>query len=278
MKLQFMLIFLSLGLSCIYAAPVEVGNVDWRRDHDAVLAESSKTGKPVFALFQEVPGCAECQKFGREVLSDPALVEVIESAFIPLLIYNNRDSDRELLKCYKEPAWNFQVVRFLDGKGHDIIPREDRAWTLPALKERMIEALQKADRELPAEWAEVNLKEAAIAQYCFWTGERVIGAVDGVVETEAGFMDGREVTRFRYDPSVVSLKAIEAAARQANAAEQVYTSLEGYRKAPESDQKRQLRGLVEKDLSLSPYQATKLNAWIRTEPQKARALLNQVQK
>ena len=34
----------------------ELGAVTWGRDMDAALAASEKSGKPVFALFQEVPG------------------------------------------------------------------------------------------------------------------------------------------------------------------------------------------------------------------------------
>ena len=36
--------------------PVEIGTVKWNRDHDAALKLSAKSGKPVFLLFQEVPG------------------------------------------------------------------------------------------------------------------------------------------------------------------------------------------------------------------------------
>ena len=36
--------------------PVEIGTVQWLRDYDLAIAESKKSGKPVFALFQEVPG------------------------------------------------------------------------------------------------------------------------------------------------------------------------------------------------------------------------------
>ncbi len=35
---------------------VEVGKVKWGRDLDAALAKSKKTGRPIFILFQEVPG------------------------------------------------------------------------------------------------------------------------------------------------------------------------------------------------------------------------------
>jgi hypothetical protein len=36
--------------------PKELGKVSWLRDHDEALAQSKKTRKPVFLLFQEVPG------------------------------------------------------------------------------------------------------------------------------------------------------------------------------------------------------------------------------
>ncbi|MFT5107646.1 MAG: hypothetical protein ACI9UA_003280 [Pseudoalteromonas tetraodonis] len=35
---------------------IEIGKVKWGRDLDAALAKSKKTGRPIFILFQEVPG------------------------------------------------------------------------------------------------------------------------------------------------------------------------------------------------------------------------------
>ena len=35
---------------------VETGPAKFLRDHDQALLESKKTGKPIFAFFQEVPG------------------------------------------------------------------------------------------------------------------------------------------------------------------------------------------------------------------------------
>ncbi len=111
---------------------------------------SGATGRPVFLLFQEVPGCRGCQDFGRTVLSNPRMVAAIETEFIPVLVYNNRGGkDRQLLERFNEPAWNFQVVRFLDAEGRDIIPRKDRVWTVRHLASRMIETLQAADRPVP---------------------------------------------------------------------------------------------------------------------------------
>ena len=35
---------------------VEWGEVDWLRDYAAAEAQAKETGKPIFLLFQEVPG------------------------------------------------------------------------------------------------------------------------------------------------------------------------------------------------------------------------------
>ena len=59
--------------------------------------------------------------------------------------------DQELLNRYEEPAWNYQVVRFLDASGKDIIPRKDRIWTLEGVASRMVQALKAAQRPIPSE-------------------------------------------------------------------------------------------------------------------------------
>jgi len=131
--------------------PIAVGAVHWGRDLDQALQQSGGTGRPVFVLFQEVPGCSGCQDFGRTVLSDPQIVESVETDFIPVLVYNNRSgADRELLERFGEPAWNYQVIRFLDAAGRDIIPRKEHIWTVRELAERMIAALQATGRPVPS--------------------------------------------------------------------------------------------------------------------------------
>ena len=130
---------------------IEAGNVRWGRDLDAALNNSAETGKPVLVLFQEIPGCSGVQKFGREVLTNPSLVEAIENEFFPVLVYNNRKGgmDEELLRRFQEPAWNYQVIRFLNAAGRDVIPRKDRVWTTGGVASRMVEALEAANRPVP---------------------------------------------------------------------------------------------------------------------------------
>ncbi|MEM9282203.1 MAG: VPGUxxT family thioredoxin-like (seleno)protein, type 2 [Verrucomicrobiota bacterium] len=283
--------------------PVELGKVKWGRDLEAALSASQENGKPVFALFQEVPGCAGCQQFGKEVLSHPQLIEVIETEFVPVAIFNNQPGkDAEILKQFGEPAWNYQVVRFLDGAAQDIIPRKDRVWTLEGIASRMIAALEAANREVPNYLRALsgtagihNEGVAAFAMHCFWTGEQRLGGLDGVFTTEAGWLAGREVTLVRYDRDEVSLAELAKAAIQFTGADQAFVGngedgvvagkaglkvsplTEDYRVARASDQKRQLRGTVFQKLNLSPIQATKVNAFARTETNAAVAWLSPAQ-
>ncbi len=80
-----------------------------------------------------------------------ALVKAIENEFHPVLVYNNQRNgmDEKLLERFNEPAWNYQVIRFLDAEGRDIIPRKDRVWTLGGVASRMMEALAAAGRPIP---------------------------------------------------------------------------------------------------------------------------------
>lgn len=291
---------------------VELGKVNWGRDYDAALAAAKQEKKPVFLLFQEVPGCAGCQQFGAQVLSNPTLVEVIETSFVPVAIFNNRGGkDKEILQRFGEPSWNYQVVRFLNEQGKDLIPRKDRVWSVPALAARMVDALEQAKQPvpeklralagktaqshpqpLPALVANIlplsfattpQAKTAAFAMYCFWDGEPKLGRLDGVLTTEAGWLDGREVVKVVYDPTRLEWKRLVREAEEVNCAHRIYapTSAEvaeadaisnrpvflyeekNYRIAKASDQKRVLRASALRGLTLSPEQATKVNAALR---------------
>lgn len=284
--------------------PVEVGLVKWGRDLDAALNKSAETGKPVFVLFQEIPGCAGCKKFGKKVLSDPLLVEAIEENFLPVLVYNNGGSgmDKKLLKRFNEPAWNYQVVRFLNADGKDVISRKDRIWTLEGIAGRMIEALKAAKKPVPKYLEtlaiENNAKNHAVsafAMYCFWTGEMEIGKIEGVVSTEAGWMGGSEVTRVVYDKSKITLQALAEKANAAGCASKVYAAaddvkrvenfstgkLDGrYRQAKASDQKKQLMAWrsIRELPNLTEMQRTKINAFAPSDRSRALTWLSPKQR
>lgn len=56
MRAFLLLVFLVMGCRGEEKQPIELGTVKWSRDLSATLASSKKSGKPVFLLFQEVPG------------------------------------------------------------------------------------------------------------------------------------------------------------------------------------------------------------------------------
>ena len=278
------------------ANPVEIGTINWGRDIEKARKDAKASGKPIFLLFQEVPGCAGCKDFGKTVLSNPVLKKAVEQEFEPVVIYNNRKGmDDEVRKAFGEPAWNYQVVRFLDAEGKDLIPRKDKVWTLDAVTARMRSALLAAKRPVPKYMQMAALEkpvkshpQVAFAMACFWTGEAKLGALKGVVETEAGWLESREVTRVTYDPKVISFSELVSAAKKARCAQKVYVKTRSqktaadaagigvgvlskdYRVARPSDQKRQLGGLSAGQLKdLTPLQLTKLNAFWRTDRDRA---------
>ena len=156
---------------------IETGKVRWQRDLERSKAESKATGKPVFLLLQEIPGCQTCQDFGKGPLSHPLLVEAIETEFVPVLVYNNRQGrDAVLLKQYDEPSWNNPVVRYVDGAGEDLIKRKDRIWTIAGTAQRMIQSLESADRRVPDYLRSLAdslgpTETATFAMHCFWRSQ-----------------------------------------------------------------------------------------------------------
>lgn len=77
---------------------------------------------------------------------------MIETHFEPVAIYNNvKGKDAKILKDFNEPAWNYQVVRFISHDKKDIIARRDKINTIEGIAARMIQALEKKKREVPKE-------------------------------------------------------------------------------------------------------------------------------
>ena len=140
---------------------------------------------------------------------------------MPVAIHNNKDGeDARALERFKEPAWNNPVVRFLDPAGKDLIPRRDGVWSEAGLAPRMSAALEAAQREVPLWWKlterdvrAAELSRAVFAMHCFWVGQASLGALEGVADARPAFLEGHEVVELRYDPGVLSLGALIAAAK-----------------------------------------------------------------
>jgi hypothetical protein len=93
------------------------------------------------------------------------LVEAAEDLFIPVAIYNNTegDADAEVRMRYQEPAWNFQVVRIVDGDGADLVPRLSQDWTVAGVTEAMAAGLKSAKQEVPT-WLQLLAMESRAEQ------------------------------------------------------------------------------------------------------------------
>ena len=245
----------------------ELGKVHWYRDYDQAIATAKKEQKDVLILFQEVPGCSTCRNYGNNVLSSPLMVEAIENEFIPLAIFNNKGGkDREILNKFNEPAWNNPVVRIVSTKGKDVVKRIGGDYSAVTLINRMEEALKSNGSIVPdyikllkQELASVDTdkyKEKVFKMYCFWTGEKQLGKVDGVLSTQSGFMNG-EVVKVKYDPTVVDAKSLDDYAKK-NSFTPVPTG-KNY-KIASNDVHYYLRHTDYKYLPLTELQQTKINS------------------
>ena len=232
--------------------PEELGKVSWYRDYDEALQIAAKEKKPVLILFQEVPGCASCRKYGNSVLSNPLMTEVIE-----------------VLDKYEEPSWNNPVVRIVSSAGWDLIPRVAGKYNAQSLYTAMEGVLKKRDVDIPeymkllkAElFAENNpsLKEKYFKMYCFWSGEKHLGNSEAIVSAKAGFMNGYEVVKVAYDNSKIKEDQLEQYAKKA----QIFPIADnGNFRFSEKDHLYYLRKSKYQYLPLSEIQQTRINSAI----------------
>ena len=212
--------------------PKELGKVNWLRNMETAQAQSIKEHKPILILFQEVPGCSTCQRYGNGPLSHPLIVEAIETLFVPLAIYNNKGGDdRKVLDHFGEPSWNNPVIRIINADKQDVTPRLGGNYSPLGLVNSMLLALNASNRVAPRylqllgeemQADAVGTEQATLAMYCFWTGEKEIGKIPGVVSTEAGFMGGKEVVQVEYNPAVLQYENLVKQAEKASCASHVF--------------------------------------------------------
>lgn len=195
----------------------ELGVVRWERDFEAATQLAKRNGRPLLVLFDEVPGCATCVRYGRTTLSHPLLSEAAESEFVPVAVFNNLGgSDRELLERFREPSWNNPVVRILSPSGRDLAPRLAGDYRVETLAHRMRAALKASERPVPAyldllaDSADGERSRFYLGMACFWSGQACVGALGPLARTRTGWMHGREVVEIS-----VRTEDAEALLRQA---------------------------------------------------------------
>lgn len=242
----------------------ELGDVVWLRDHDRGLALAAEQGKPVLLLFQEVPGCSRCVRFGQDVLTHPLMVELIADRFVPVAIFNNHPGlDSEVLRRYAEPSWNNPVVRFLGPDGSELLPKLADRYDALGLYEKITAVFEKLGHDVPGYvrllgrdlLVDYGLSKSVIyATPCFWSGETSLAQHPAVISTDAGWVNGEEVVQVQFDPREVSRANLDA-----------YAQAEGFNPISiggfELDKKPQfyLRKNAARHLPLTPAQRTRIN-------------------
>ncbi len=263
--------------------PIELGEVHWLREISVAQDQSKATGKPIFILFQEVPGCLTCQKYGTEVMSHPLIVEAIENEFIPLAIHNNKKGDdAKVLHFFNEPSWNNPVARIVNANLTDILPRLDGGYSPAAITKYIVKAMDSTKKKIPAyldllnkSYSE-NTQSISFGMHCFWEGESKLGALPGVIKTNPGFMDGHEVVEVEFDPRYISPEKLIFEAGKQECASQIYADpqhLLQYQKinnktkerkkfSSDKDPQYYLKHSAFKYVPMLPIQASKVNSAI----------------
>jgi len=214
-------------------SPPELGRVRWHTGFDAARSRAKAENKPVFVLFQEIPGCATCKDFGGQVLSHPLLVEAIEDLFVPVVVRNNSsgDDDERVLKTFREKAWNNPVVRIVTPEREDVVPRIDGVYSVDGIAQRLVEALAATQPEAPAYLRLLaeegaarrhGVERATFGMHCFWEGEAKLGALAGVVQTRPGFIGEVEVVDLEFDPRTISYEKLLDKAREMDCATRIF--------------------------------------------------------
>ena len=255
---------------------IELGKVSWHRDYDEALLLSKNTNKPILLFFQEIPGCTTCVNFGRNVLTHPLMIEVIENEFIPLAIYNNKGGkDAEILRKYNEPSWNNPVAHFIDSNGNNIISKLANNYEPLSMYNKIVEVLQKTKGEIPdyvtllGQELKINYGKVSRTVYetpCFWSGETTLAQQKSVFTTLAGFIGNREVVVVDFDEKISSLEELNNFSK-----EQGFFLIDKHSNFKvDKDPQYYLKKTNYKYLPLSKTQKTKINLAIpyKMDPEK----------
>ena len=245
--------------------PVELGDVHWLRSFDEAQARSKKEEKPILILFQEIPGCETCKNYGSKVLTQPLIVEAIETEFIPLAIHNNKGGhDAEILRRFNEASWNNPVVHIVDSEGSNVVPKLSGNYTIAGISTLMTNALIKQNGKAPVYLQlltdeltaqQKGTAKATYSMYCFWTGETLFGKLNGVVKTTAGFESGKEVVAVEFNPSVITKSELDKIAQNQKCS---VSAGGGFR--PDATPKYYLSNSSYKNIPMSEIQKCRVNS------------------
>ena len=121
--------------------PEELGQVAWMRDYTRAISLSRTHDRPIILYFEEIPGSGEAKMHGSSLLSDPFICELIESSYIPVVVFRNGNSkDKQLMDLLGEGREGEGTFRFTDHKAKEIKNRVFLSSGIRAVLEELITA------------------------------------------------------------------------------------------------------------------------------------------
>ena len=188
------------------------GRVEWILDPEDARMRSGSEGKPILLLVQNETKNGEGIEYWEAMLSQPLIVEAVESLFVPFAVKTNGgEKDRWLSGIPGGGSQQF-LIRITDRSFNDLIERITGIGGMQALLSSMILALESQSMDVPeyvrilyVESMESESRETALFPvHCFWAGEVELGPSSGILETTPGRIGNREVVEVVFDKSVTS--------------------------------------------------------------------------
>ena len=211
----------------------EIGNLkfsfnaeSWEQAKD----ESKRSKKAILILFHETAVHHTGHSL-QSVLSNPLLVEAVETYFITVFVPKMATNlaERALLKKYGNCGLKeISIVRIVDYKGRDLAGKVKRCdeWNLArAVGRALVAQGLKVPTYLKLLCQESDPAAEGVAVFgmsCFREGELAFAKYRGIVSTRAGWMGSKESVEVTYNPKICPYSKLVQHAIKENAADVIY--------------------------------------------------------
>jgi hypothetical protein len=211
----------------------EIGNLKFSFNAESweqAKAESKRSNKAILILFHDTPVHHTGHSL-ESVLSNPLLVEAVETNFITVLVPKRATNlaERALLNKYRICGLKkTSVVRIVDHRGRDLAGKINRCdeWNLARAVGRALVAqglkVPTYLKLLVQEMDPAAERVSVFGMSSFWEGELAFAKCKGVVSTRAGWMGSKQSVEVTYNPKICSYSKLVQHAIKQNAADVMY--------------------------------------------------------
>jgi hypothetical protein len=210
----------------------EIGNLKFSFDAESwkqAKDESKRSNKAILILFHETAVHHTGHSL-ESVLSNPLLVEAVETYFVTVLVPKRATNlaERALLKKYGICGLKkTSVVRIVDYRGRDLAGKINcDEWNLACAVERALVARGlKVPTYLKLLVQEIDPATERVAVFgmsSFWEGEVAFAKCKRVISTRAGWMGSKQSVEVTYNPKTCPYRKLVQHAIKENAADVIY--------------------------------------------------------